>query len=99
MLAEAVSLDGGALLVVFVVGLVVLVALAGLVALGFVLAPKAAEGSRGALAGWIAVLAAEGIFCATSVAAMVRGELSLFTLLFPAIVTAQVARFVAARRD
>jgi hypothetical protein len=41
VLAEAVSLDGGALLVVLVIGLVFLAAIVVVIVEGFVLAPKA----------------------------------------------------------
>lgn len=98
MLAEAISLDGGALLVALLIALAVLAAIAGVVVLGFVLAPRAARGSTAALAGWMAVLLAEGLVCLASVAAIFRTGLSLYLLVPPAIVAAQVLRFVDARR-
>jgi hypothetical protein len=98
VLAETVSLDGGALLIGLVIALLALAVLAAVVTLGFVLAPRAARGSRAAIAGWVVVLAVEGLLCAGSVAAVIRGNLSMFVFLFPAVVAGQVACFVAARR-
>jgi len=96
VLAETVSLDGGALLLGLVIVVLVLAALVGLVTLGFVLADKAGRGSRRALVGWVAVLVVEGLFCLASVVSLLRGELSLLQFVFPAIVACQVATFLTA---
>lgn len=52
ILAETVSLDGGALLVILVIFLAVLAAWCAVMVLGCVWAVRAGRGSRLALAGW-----------------------------------------------
>ena len=44
MLAEAVSIDGGTLLLILVVGVLILALAVAMVVFGFVLAPRAARG-------------------------------------------------------
>lgn len=97
MLGEAVSLDGGALAIALVIALVMLAAVVVVVVYGFVLAPKAAAGSSRALGGWIAALALEGLVWLGSLPALLQGAVSVFAILIPAIVIAQVALFLSAR--
>ncbi len=99
MLAEAVSLDGGALLVVLVIGLVVLAAIVVVIVEGFVLAPKAARAIPRAMGGWLAALALEGLIWLASLPALLQGAVSVFAILIPGIVIAQVALFLSARGD
>ena len=84
MLAEAVSLDGGALAVGLVIALVMLVAVVVVVVYGFVLAPKAAQGVPRAMGGWIAALALEGLIWLGSLPALLQGGVSVFAVLMPA---------------
>ena len=99
MLAEAVSLDGGTLLLILIVGLVVLAVTLAVVVFGFVLAPRAGRGSRRALAWWVVIVALEGLYGVGSLAAFLAEGFSLWALLPLVIVAAQVALFVRARRD
>ncbi len=98
MLAETVSLDGGALAVALVLVLLALAVFVAVVVEGFVLAPRAARGERSALAGWIAALVLEGLLWSASIPALLQGAVSLFALVIPALVAAQVAVFLSARR-
>ena len=99
MLAEAVSLDGGALAVVLIITIVLLAAVVAVVVEGFVLAPKAARGIPRDMGGWIAALALEGLVWLGSLPALLQGAISVFAILIPALVIAQVAVFLSARRD
>ena len=99
MLAEAVSLDGGALAIALVIALVMLTAVVVVVVCGFVLAPKAAQGLPRAMGGWIAALALEGLVWLGSLPALLQGAISVFAILIPGIVIAQVALFLSARRQ
>ena len=76
----------------------VLAAVVTVVVYGFVLAPKAAGGSSRALGWWIAALALEGLVWLGSLPALLQGSVSFFAVLIPAIVIAQVALFLSARR-
>lgn len=98
MLAEAPSLDGRLLFIALVLLLAALAAMVALVVLGFTLASRAARGSPGALAWWIAILCVEGLFCVASVSPLLDGHFSVSEFEFPAIVAAQVLRFVLVRR-
>lgn len=97
MLAEAVSLDGGALALVLIVSLVFLAAVVVVIVMGFVLAPKAARGLPRAMGGWIAALALEGLIWLASLPALLQGGVSVFAILVPGFVIAQVALFLSAR--
>ena len=55
MLAEAVSIDGGTLLLILLVLVVMVVVWCGLVVLGCRLARQAGQGSQRALGGWVVV--------------------------------------------
>lgn len=98
MLAESVSIDGGTLLLVLVLGLLLIALSVAVVVFGFVLAPRAARGSQRALAWWIVILAIEALYCVGSVAAVLSGDISLWTLAPFVVVAAQVATFLEARR-
>lgn len=99
MLAEAVSLDGGTLLLILVVGVLFLALSVAVLVFGFVLAPRAGRGSRRALGWWVAIVAVEGLYCLGSLAAVLGGDFSPGVFLPPLIVAAQVALFLQARRD
>jgi hypothetical protein len=98
MLAEAVSLDGGALAVALAIVLVLLVAIVVVVVYGFASAPKAPRGIPRAMGGWIAALALEGLVWLGSPPALLQGAISVFALLMPFLVICQVALFLSARR-
>ena len=99
MLAETVSIDGGTLLLILVVGLLVLALAVAVVVFGFVLAPRAGRGESRALAWWIAIVALEGLYCLGSVAAILSGNVTAGVAAPLVIVAAQVAVFLRARRD
>lgn len=61
MFAETVAIDGGVLLLVLVVFMVMVVIWCGLVALGCFWARRAGLGSRPALAGWMVVVVAQTV--------------------------------------
>lgn len=98
MLAETVSIDGGTLLVILVVGLLFLAMVVAVVVFGFVLAPRAGRGEGQALGWWIAIVALEGVYCLGSLAAVVSGNFTPGALLPLLILGAQVAIFLRARR-
>ena len=99
MLAETVSIDGGELLVILVIGLAFLAVVLAVVVFGFVLAPRAARGSSRALGWWIVILVLEGLYCLGAIAAVFAGDFTLWTFTPIAIVAGQVALFVSARRE
>lgn len=61
ILAETVAIDGGVLLLVLVVFMVMVATWCGLVALGCFWARRAGLGSRPALAGWMVVVVAQTV--------------------------------------
>ena len=99
MLAETVSIDGGALLLILVALLVVVGLAIGLVVLGFVLAPRAGRGSQRALVWWVVIVALELLYAVGAVAAVFAGDFSPLVLLPPAIIACQAAMFLQARKD
>lgn len=99
MLAETVSIDGGTLLLILVVGLLFLAMAVAIVVFGFVLAPRAARGESRALGWWVGIVALEGLYCLGSLAAVLSGDFTLGVLVPLVIVAAQVAIFLRARRD
>ena len=99
MLAETVSIDGGALLLILVVGLLILALAVAVVVFGFVLAPRAGRGESPALGWWVAIVALEGLYCVGSLAAVLSGDFTPGILVPLVIVGAQVAIFLRARRD
>lgn len=98
MLAEAVSINGGALVIVLVI-LVLLGALAiAAMVLGCVWATRAGRGSRRALAGWLVVAVLEAVYSLPLIAGSVRGRrVSLLSLIVLAVLGAQVVLFTRAR--
>ena len=99
MLAETVSIDGGTLLVILAV-LVVVVGLAiAVVVFGFVLAPRAGRGSQRALVWWAIIVALESLYALGAVGAVLSGDFSVLTLLPAAIIACQVALYLQARKD
>jgi len=93
------SIDGGTLLLILAALLFVVALQVALVVFGFILAPKAARGSSTAMGWWIAILVLEGLQVLGSLASIVRGRFSVFTLLTPAIVAGQLATYFQARRN
>lgn len=98
MLAEAVSLDGGALLLILLAALIVLALMVTVVVFGFILAPRAGRGSGEAMRWWIVILALEGLWSLGSIATLLNGYGSVGTFFAPAIVAGQVAMFLKAKR-
>lgn len=98
MLAEGVSIDGGTVLVI----LAILVVLAGLaiavVVFGFVLAPRAGRGSPSAMGWWVFLLVLESLWAVASLAALRTSDFSVFTLLPLAVIAGQIALFLQARK-
>ena len=99
MLAETVSIDGGALLLILAALLLVLALAVAIVVFGFVLAPRAGRGSQRALVWWVIIVTVEVLYALGGVAAILAGEFSMLILLAPAIIACQVALFVQARKD
>ena len=92
--AEAVSLDGGALVAVLVILFLVAAVAVAVAVLGFVWAARAARGSTRALQGWAAVLVLEVFVLVTSGFDLRNG--ALWTSL--ALVIGQVITFAGMRR-
>ena len=99
VLAETVSIDGGTLLVILAV-LVVVVGLAiAVVVFGFVLAPRAGRGSQSAMGWWVFLLALESLCAIGSLAALRTSDFSVLTLLPSAIIACQVGLYLQARKN
>lgn len=99
MLAETVSIDGGTLLLILVVGLLFLAMSVAVVVFGFVLAPRAGRGEGRALGWWVGIVALEGLYCVGSLVAVLGGDFTPGIVLPLLIVAAQVAIFLRARAD
>ena len=99
MLAEPVSIDGGTLLLILVVGLLFLAMSVAVVVFGFVLAPRAGRGEGRALGWWVGIVALEGLYCVGSLVAVLGGDFTPGIVLPLLIVAAQVAIFLRARAD
>ena len=99
MLAEAVSIDGGTLLLILAALLLVFAIGVAIIVFGFVLAPRAGRGSRRALVWWVVIVAVEVLYALGGVAVIFDGGFSLSLLVPPAIIAGQVAIFVQARKD
>ena len=98
MLAEAVSIDGGTLLLILAALVAVLALSIAIVVFGFVLAPRAGRGSQRAMGWWIVIIVLESLYALGSVAALLSGDFSLLVFLPPAIIACQVAMFLQARK-
>ena len=99
MLAETVSIDGGAILLFAIVLLLIAAVAVAIVVFGFVLAPRAGRGSRRALVWWVIVLVLEVLYALGSVAGIMSGDFTVLVLLPPAIIACQVAMFLQARKS
>jgi hypothetical protein len=97
-LAESVQLSGGDVLLILGALLLVAALWAGTVVGGFILAPRAGRGSRRAMGWFVAVLILEGLQCLGSVSWLLRGQVSLWSILPLAIVGGQLALYFQARR-
>ena len=95
VLAETVGIDAGAILL----GLLAIVAVVALVVAGFVCAPRAARGSRLAMAVLVVALVVEAVGCINAVVYVLRGNFDISVLVPFAVVVGQVALFVQARPD
>ncbi len=94
VLAETISIDAGALLL----ALLAVVAMVALVVAGFICAPRAAKGSRVAMAVFVLALLVEGIGCLNALVYVLRGNFDISVLVPFAVVVCQVAVFAGARR-
>lgn len=99
MLAEGVSIDGGTLVVILAVLLVMVGLAVATVVFGFVLAPRAGRGSESAHGWWILVIALESLFAVGALAGTISGDFSLLVLVPPAVIACQVAMYLQARRE
>lgn len=74
MLAETVSIDGGALVLILIVLLLTLAVAAAVVIAGFVFAYRAGKGSHNALVGWMVVAGMELLVLLLAVLALFQGN-------------------------
>ncbi len=94
VLAEAISVDAGVILL----ALLAIVAVVALVVAGFICAPRAARGSRVAMAVFVLALLVESVGCLNALVYVLRGNFDICVLVPFAVVVCQVAVFVGARR-
>lgn len=99
MVAETMQLDGGALVVVLAVFILIAAAAIAVVVMGFVLARKAARGSDRALAGFVIIVTFESLFALQGLLSIFSGELNPFVLVLPALIALQIGLYAKARRD
>lgn len=83
LLAEAISLDGGELLVILVILVVLLAGTVAIVVAGCVWAYRVGRGSQDRPVGLVVVLAVEGLVLLASLAALADDSANL-SLIFPA---------------
>ena len=96
MLAEAISLDGRALVIILIIGLLVVAASVAVVIGGFALAPRAARREGRAMGWWVLCLCLEGLFALPAIAALISGD-SVGGLVVPLIVVGQLLVYRRAR--
>lgn len=93
-LAEAPQFTAADVSLIIVVLLVTLLVVGSVAVMGFVLAGRAAAGSRNALMGWVAVLVAEVLF---GLAVVYTGGLISSAVVF-LVIAAQAGLFLARRK-
>ena len=99
MLAETPSIDPAALILILVMLVLILASAVAILVFGFVLAPRAGRGSQRALVWWVIIIALEGLYAVAGVASVFTSGFTIFVLVPPAVIAAQVAMFVQARKE
>ena len=99
ILAEAVSIDGGTLVLILVALFLFFAACCALVTAGFVWAARAGRGSRAALAAWLPMAAIEAVLAATVVPSTIDGRPNVYGIVAGAVLAGQVVRYQRARNE
>ena len=99
VLAETVQIDTGTVVLILVIFGLIVAAGVAIVVLGFVLAPRAGRGSSAAMGWWLFALSLEVLWCVGSLSFIVRGEFTVWVVVPPVLLAAQLALYFQAKRD
>jgi len=97
LLAEAVSIDGGTLVLILVIALAVLALAVGVAVLGCVFAYRAGKGSSAAMIGLIIIGVLEAFSLLSATGNLLRGDFNLFSTLALIPIAAQIGLYLLGR--